>query len=92
MQKNLEIHTTLSQLSPNSTVVIVWMVTKDSRVIGQYLQKFSGPELNVGPRNDSWTFLSQEPGQFDFTACVLLVSARADRPGAKFYSKLPPSQ
>lgn len=74
MQKNLQIHTTLSQLKTNSTVVLIWMVTKDNTVIGQYLQKLSGPQLDVGPRNDSWTFLSQEPGQFNFTAGVLLVT------------------
>ena len=48
MLKNLEIHMTLSQLSTNSTVIIIWMVSKDNRVIGQYVQKFSGPQLGVG--------------------------------------------
>ena len=76
MQKNLEIHTTFPQLSTNSTVVLIWLVTKanDNRVIGQHVQELSRSQLQTGSRIDSWTFLSQEQGEFNFTACVMLVT------------------
>ena len=77
-EMSLTIETGFGRLDSLATAVIAFLVTYRKELVGQHVISVSGEELHRGrKRVDSWTFVAQQPGEYDFTGYITTFSGTA---------------